>query len=123
MTTQHAGGNPRRLRATIIGLGLDGQDSLQRLITGEDYLLVGGSAETHAELVETMLRLDSELERRGQTLGDMTPIELAEVAWRIDSPELAEVALRLQDGLERAGRTFHESTPEQLTELAVNPDP
>lgn len=123
MTTQHADGHPRRLRATIIGLGLDGRDSLHRLITGEDYLLVGGSAETHAEMVETMLRLESELERLGQRLGDVTPTQLAEIAWRIDSPELHRLALRIKDGLERQGRTFHESTPEQLTELSANLDP
>ncbi|HEV3165493.1 MAG TPA: hypothetical protein VGZ22_15810 [Isosphaeraceae bacterium] len=122
MTTQHAGSNGRRLRATIIGLGLDGEDSLNRLITGEEYLLVGGSAQTHAELVETMLRLESELERLGQRLGDVTPAELADIAWRIDSPELHKVAMRLQDGLEREGRTFHESTPEQLTELSASLD-
>jgi hypothetical protein len=123
MTQQHAGNTPRRLRATIIGLGLDGEDSLQRLITGPEYLLVGGSAETHADMVETMLRLESELERLGQRLGDVTPTELAEIAWRIDSPELHEAALRLESGLERQGRTFQESTAEQLTELSgdVNP--
>ena len=62
MTTQ-PGGGPRRLRAAIIGFGLDGVDSQQRLSTGDDCLLVGGSAETHAEMLETMLRLASELER------------------------------------------------------------
>jgi hypothetical protein len=122
MPTQQAGNTPRRLRATIIGLGLDGEDSLQRLITGPEYLLVGGSAETHAAMVETMLRLESELERLGQRLGDLTPAELADIAWRIDSPELHQVALRLERGLELQGRTFQESTAEQLTELSADLD-
>ena len=98
MTIQPDAG-PRRLRAAIIGFGLDGSDDHQRLSTGDQCILVGGSAETHAEMLETMLRLESELERLGQGLADVTPDELAEIAWRIDSPELHEIALSLGEGL------------------------
>jgi hypothetical protein len=123
MTQLHAGGRPRRLRARLIGLGLDGHDNLRRLITGEDYLLIGGSPETHADMVETVLRLDSELERLGSQLGEVTPNQLAEIALRIDSPELLVAALRIKTGLERSGRTFHELSAEQLTELSIGIDP
>jgi len=121
--TTHSRGGPRRLRAALIGVGLDDHDEHQRIITGTQYLLVGGSAQTHAEMLETMLRLDSELERRGQALGDVTPTELAEIAWRIDSPELHQIALRLEAGLQDRGRTFDESTAEELTELSTRTDP
>jgi hypothetical protein len=117
MTTQTPGG-PRRLRAAIIGLGLDGPLRPHRIITGEECLLIGGSEKTHQSLLETILRLESELDRLGTTLGDLEPAELAELAWRIDSPELAAVALRLEEGLQKRGRTFRESTAEELTELA-----
>ena len=116
--TQH-GGRPRRLRAAIIGFGLDAQDSQQRLSTGEHCVLVGGSAETHAEMLETVLRLESELDRRGQDLAEVTPTELAEIAWRIDSPELHEIALRIKAALDRLGRPFHDLTAEELTDLAA----
>src|SRR5947209_12487714 len=116
MTTQ-PDGTPRRLRAAIIGFGVDGSDSQHRLSTGEQCLLLGGSAETHAEMLETMLRLESELDRRGQRLGEVNPTELAEIAWRIDSPELHEIALRLQDGLVLQGRAFEDLTAEELTDL------
>ncbi len=56
--------------------------------------MLGGSEETHAEMIETMLRLEVELERRGQRLGDVPPAELADIAWRIDSPELHAIALQ-----------------------------
>src|SRR6478752_4598765 len=116
--TTHTPGGPRRLRATIIGLGLDGQDDgPHRLISGDDCLMVGGSAETQAEMLETMLRLESELERLGRNLGEIDPSELAEIAWRIDSPELHEIALRIEAGLKAQGRSFAESSPEELTEL------
>jgi hypothetical protein len=117
--TTHDEGGPRRLRATIIGLGLDGRGGPHRIITGDQCLLIGGSRETHAELLETMLRLESELERTGQRLGDVAPAELAEIALRIDSHELFEIARRLEAGLERRGRSFHESTAEELTALAT----
>jgi hypothetical protein len=122
MTTQPGGGGPRRLRAAIIGFGLDGEDPTQRLSQGEHCLLVGGSAETHAEMLETVLRLESELDRRGQQLADVTPTELVEIAWRIDSPELHEIAVRLTNGLERQGRAFHDLSAEELTDLC-EPDP
>ncbi len=121
MTQPEAG--PRRLRAAIIGFGLDGADNHQRLSTGDQCILVGGSAETHAEMLETMLRLESELERLGQALGDVTPDELAEIAWRIDSPELHQIAVRLGGELERQGRSFHDSTAEELTEYSAGPSP
>jgi hypothetical protein len=119
MTTQPGGGTTRRLRAAIIGFGLDGHDSQQRLSTGDQCLLVGGSAETHAEMLETVLRLETELDRRGQHLADLTPDELADIAWRIDSPELHEIAVRLTTGLRRQGRAFHELSAEELTELSA----
>lgn len=118
MTTQ-PGGAPRRLKAAIIGFGLDGRDSHQRLSTGEQCLLVGGSAETHAEMLETMLRLESELDRRGKRLAEVNPIDLAEIAWRIDSPELHRIALQLADGLDIQGLDFENTSAEELTELSA----
>jgi hypothetical protein len=117
MTIQPVG-RPRRLRAAIIGFGLDGHDQHQRLSTGEQCVLVGGSAETHAEMLETMLRLESELERLGVGLGDVSPSELADIAWRIDSPELHAIALRLKRALESAGRKFEDLSADELTELS-----
>jgi hypothetical protein len=118
MTTQ-PDGRPRRLRAAIIGFGLDGHDNHQRLSTGDQCLLVGGSAETHAEMLETMLRLESELDRRGQALAEVNPTELADIAWRIDSPELHAIALRLKAELERLGRDFEDLSAEELSALSL----
>jgi hypothetical protein len=118
MTTQPAGAR-RTLRAAIIGFGLDSPDRLQRLSTGDECLLIGGSDETHAEMLETMLRLESELERLGRRLGELSPDELADIAWRIDSPELHEIALRLDERLSRMGRRFEDLTAEELTDLSA----
>ena len=52
-------------------------------------------------------------------MGDLDPVELAELATVIGSPELHEIALRLQAGLERDGRAFEELTAEELTALSA----
>jgi hypothetical protein len=116
---QHSIPRPRRLRAALIGFGLDDGDDQQRLTRGDQTLIFGGSAETHAELLETALRMEQELDRRGQGLGDLDPAQLADLATVIDSPELHEIALRLKAGLEREGRAFEESTAEELTALSA----
>jgi hypothetical protein len=115
--TQPSSAPPRRIRAALIVLGLDSYDHHQRLTRGEQSLVLGGSAETHDELRETVLRMELELDRQGQRLGDLDPLELAELAWRIDSPELHDIALRLEAGLEQQGREFEELSAEELTAI------
>ncbi len=116
---QQSGPRPRRLRAALIGFGLDNGDEQQRLTRGDQSLILGGSAETHAELRETALRMELELERRGQALGDLDPAELAELATAIGLPELLEIALRLQSGLEEQGRSFDDLSADELTDLST----
>ena len=115
--TQQTSARPRRIRAALIGLGLDSFDDQKRLTRSDQSLVFGGSAETHAQLRETVLRMELELDRQGQQLGDLDPLELAELAWRIDLPELHAIALRLEDQLARQGRTFQELSAEELTAL------
>jgi len=115
--TQQSSPRPRRLRAALIGFGLDSGDDGNRLTRGDQSLILGGSAETHAELQDTALRMERELDRRGRRLGDLDPAELADLATTIDSPELHEIALRLKAGLEQQGRDFDDLSAEELTAL------
>lgn len=121
MISQHlpSSTRPRRIRAAFIAFGLDGRDDDHHVTRSAQGMIVGGSAETHAEIQETMLRLEEELDRCGQSLGDLDPDELAELAWRIDSPELHGIALQLEAGISRQGIRFEELTAEQLTALAA----
>lgn len=112
----------RTRRAALLGLGFDQQDDHRRILTGAHCLALGGSPETHARLSETMIRLESELERRGLGLGEIEPLELAEIAWRIDSLELFDLALRINDGLEQSGMAFKDATPEELTRFSGGMD-
>jgi len=103
----------------LIGFCLDNGDDQRRLTRGDQTLIIGGSAETHAALRATALKMEQELDRRGRRLGDLDPLELADLATMIDSPELHEIALRLKVGLEQQGRAFEDLTAEELTALSA----
>lgn len=112
--TQHSTSQPRRLRAAIIGFGLDGDDDQQRVTRSAQCLVIGGSAETHAEMREAMTRIELELETMDRELGELNPIDLAELAFRVDLPELQGLAVKLETGLEREGREFEEVSADEL---------
>ena len=73
ITTQQSLARPRRIRAALIGLGLDCYDDHHRLTRSDQSLVFGGSAETHAQLQEIVLLMEMELDRQGQRLGDLNP--------------------------------------------------
>jgi hypothetical protein len=116
---QQSSPRPRRLRAALIGFGFDNADDQNRLTRGDQSLIFGGSAETHAEMQETASRMEQHLDEEGRQLGDLDPAELIELATIIGSPELREIALRLQAGLEQQGRAFEDMTAEELTALSA----
>ena len=60
-----------------------------------------------------LLELEAE---RGEKLSAR---DLADIAWRIDSPELHAIAVRLHEGLEEMGRSFHDLSADELKDLAA----
>jgi hypothetical protein len=72
-------GNDESGRQRVIGLlgvGLDGTDGHKRITRTDEFLIVGGSEETHERMQETAIRFEEALERRGKTLAEA---EVAEV--------------------------------------------
>jgi hypothetical protein len=63
----------------IVGLGLDNEDGHKRITTGEKFVLVGGSQETHEVMTETVVKTFEELKRRDKQLENVDPRELAEI--------------------------------------------
>jgi hypothetical protein len=59
----------------ILGVGLDNQDEHQRITHCEDFLLVGGSEETHERMQDTAIRFSESLEKKGKTLRETSPAE------------------------------------------------
>jgi len=64
---------------SLLGLGLDGRDKHRRITQGEGFQLVGGSAETHDQMTETVIKTTEDLARKGRTIADAHPEELADL--------------------------------------------
>jgi hypothetical protein len=65
--------------AALLGLGLDNDDGHKRVTTGEQFAIVGGSAETHERMTETVVKTFEALKQRGKHLSEVRPRELAEI--------------------------------------------
>ena len=70
---------PTAPKAGLLGVGLDNTDGHRRLTTGEQFAIVGGSAETHDRMTETVVKTFEELKSRGRPLHKVEPTELAEI--------------------------------------------
>ena len=57
----------------FLGVGLDNQDGHQRLTRTENFLLFGGSQETHERMQDTAVRFTEALEKSGKRLEE-TPL-------------------------------------------------
>lgn len=65
----------------LMGVGLD-SDGHARLTRGEDYVLVGGSEETHGRMQEEVERFCENLREMGADLQTATGEEMLEAAER-----------------------------------------
>ena len=68
-----------KIAAGILGIGLDNEDGHKRITTGDQFVLVGGSQETHEKMTETMVKTFEELKRRAKRLETVDPHELGEI--------------------------------------------
>ena len=73
----------RELRqAALFGVGLDNQDGHKRITTGDKFLILGGSEETHERITETVVKTFEELRQRGKPLEEIETKELSEIIHR-----------------------------------------
>jgi len=72
---------PKKIKkqAAILGLGLDAADGHTRLTRGKNFVLYGGSEETHSCMQETAIKVNEQLDRRGKRLEDVSPGELVDI--------------------------------------------
>ena len=78
----------RRRKAVMLGLGLD-SDGHKRLTTGPNFVLIGGSQETHEVMTEKVLKVNEKLAAKGKQLEDVSREEMDDIAH--------SVGLRRQD--------------------------
>lgn len=63
----------------LIGVGLDNQDGHQRITRSDEFLLVGGSQETHEKMQDVAIYFSESLKERGKRLPDATPEEVIDL--------------------------------------------
>jgi hypothetical protein len=56
----------------VLGLGLDGSDGHQRVTKGDDFLLLGGSEQTHGRMQDLVLRMSEKLKRKGKSFHELS---------------------------------------------------
>lgn len=70
----------RGTRTGVLGVGLDAKDGHKRVTQGDDFLLLGGSHETHERMQDMVVRMSERVKRRGKTFGDLSKDEFADLA-------------------------------------------
>jgi len=69
---------PRR-KALLLGVGLD-SDGHKRLTTGPNFILAGGSQETHEDMTEKAIKINEKLAAKGKQLEEVSHEEFDEIA-------------------------------------------
>ena len=68
-----------RRKALMLGLGLD-SDGHKRLTTGSNFVLMGGSEETHEVMTEKAIKINEKLAAAGKKLEDVGHEEFSDIA-------------------------------------------
>ncbi len=66
-------------QAVMIGVGLD-SDGHKRITTGPNFLLAGGSKETHEVMTEKTVKINEKLAAKGKNLNTVSREEFDDIA-------------------------------------------
>jgi hypothetical protein len=69
----------RPRKALMLGVGLD-CDGHKRLTTGPNFVLMGGSEETHEVMTEKVVKINEKLAAKGKQLADVSNEEFDDIA-------------------------------------------
>ena len=69
-------------KGMLLGLGLD-SDGHKRLTTGPNFLLMGGTEETHGVMTEKVIKLNEKLKAAGKQLDTVSAEEFEDLAGSI----------------------------------------
>ena len=79
--------NKAQKHALLMGLGFDGDDEQKRITAGKNFLLAGGSKQTHELMQEKAIKFNEELDRRKKRMEDIDREEFHEIADQIKMNE------------------------------------
>ena len=74
MKTNHPANN-----SLLLGIGLDNKDGHKRLTRGDNFVMAGGSEETHQRMTETAIKFNEKLAKKGKSLEDLSPEEFRDM--------------------------------------------
>ena len=69
----------------LLGLGFDNKDGHKRYTKGEDFVLMGGSEETHEKMTETAIKVNEKLARKGRNIRTASDEELRDIFGELNS--------------------------------------
>lgn len=69
----------QRRVAGLLGLAFDAEDGHKRITRGRNFLLAGGSEQTHGLMRDTIVKVTDELDNRGLELADVSVEELRDM--------------------------------------------
>jgi len=72
----------KKKKAVLLGVGLD-SDGHRRVTKGENFALVGGSAETHEVMTEKAIKINEKLQAKGKQLEDISREEFEDIAHEV----------------------------------------
>ena len=75
----NVGKKPAKKKAMMLGLGLD-SDGHKRVTTGDNFVLAGGSKETHEVMTEKAIKINEKLNAAGKRLEDVSEQEFDDIA-------------------------------------------
>jgi len=71
--------NQARKSAALLGLAFDNDDGHTRLTRGKNFLLLGGSQDSHAVMQETAIKINERLDKEGKRLEDVSAAEIRDI--------------------------------------------
>jgi hypothetical protein len=69
----------KKHKAAIVGVGLD-SDGHKRITTGDNFMLLGGTQETHEQMTEKAIKINEKLKARGKSLEEVSQTEFNDIA-------------------------------------------
>jgi hypothetical protein len=69
----------KKPKAMMVGVGMD-SDGHKRLTQGKNFVLVGGSRETHEDMTEKVVKINEKLSKKGKELETVSHEEFDDIA-------------------------------------------
>ena len=63
----------------MLGLGMD-SDGHKRITTGDNFVVAGGTQDTHEQMTETVVKINEKLTERGKCLNTVERTEFNDIA-------------------------------------------